>query len=211
MTATSQTDGAGEASKVPVTNPEPTEPKTVPLGEHIELRKKFREADERIAKLESALAAKANTPDPATQKAPQGNDDLRKDIEALKTKERLRSVSDELGLGDPKQVEKVSALMDATGLNAREALAIMAQREPEAFADVGQRGGAEASFASLAPRPGSSPQPKRDEVADRRKFVQSLKKTDRQSYNRYLDNQIGGHLADALGWEHKLLDIPKQQ
>lgn len=213
MTTTSQNQ---DASDKPVsstdTKTEATkDTKTVPLGEHIELRQKLRETNERLAAMEARLAQSANATDSAAPKAPL-DDDTRKIIVELQEDKRITSLVDELGLFDRAQGAKVAGILkDLPKLSPAEALTIAAARDPEAFKDRGQAGNAQASHGSLRPRPGSQPaiQQESDHVA-RAKYVASLAGKDKRQHRAYADNMVGAHLAKAMGWEHQKMPIPKQ-
>lgn len=209
MTTTSQSDGKDKPGSEPAKAEPSQEPKTVPLGEHIELRQKLRERDEKFAAMEAELAQLKNKPAPEAPKNPQ-LDEITKTLSEIQLRENRRAIQSELGLTDEKAADEVVKLMKEKGLAAREALTIASLRQPDLFASKERATGGEPQFASLTPRPGSTPQQKPDELEQRRAYRASLKGKDEAMRGRVIDNEIGGHLADALGWDHQLLKIPTQ-
>lgn len=211
MTTTSQPEGektpAASSAAHTANSPKSEEPKTVPLGEHIELRQEHRKTLDELAKLQARLADASKLEVPADPKGPSIND-VAKDLQELKT-DRLRArLRGELGLASDAAADQVAKLMQTMGLDAREALSVAAMRDPKAFEATGLPTGAEPAFGQLTPRPGSSPQAKPDDAERRIAYKKALRGKDESVRTRVLENQIGHHLAAELVWEHKLLPIP---
>ncbi len=209
MTTTSQPEGAKppETPSVPDKGAAP-EPKSVPLGEHIEMRQELRKAIDELASLKAELAKPKKTDDPAHPKAP-SLEAVAQTVREMELRDKRRDVQGQLGLADDKQVDAVLKLMTEMALSPDEALAIAAKREPAVFASKDRPTGGEPQFGSLTPRPGAGPQPKPDDAQKRREYIQSLRGKDEKLRERYLDNQIGHHLGEALGWQHDLLQLPQ--
>jgi len=210
MTTTSQQDADGKAGSEPVkeTPPADKEPKTVHLGEHIELRQQLRELRDKLAQMESASAPAKSKDSPAASKAPSGEEmDLRRLIE----KDRIRDLTTELGLPSEKHAAAVAkVLKDAPSLTPIEALTIAAAREQDLFRASGQPA-AEAQFGSLRPRPGSQPEPERKVTwNDRLKHIKELGAIDKNAQTKMWNKHVASFAAKALGWDFKLPDIPKK-
>lgn len=187
------------------------EQQTVPLGELVKERQAKRAALDEAAALKAkieAIEAKLT----GTTPAPKANvdEELRADIERIKTRDRIRDLERELQLGDEKQAEEVAAFLDkAPTLTAHEALAILAKRDPEKFAAPSASQGRPA-HGQLVPRPGSQPEP-RDEsdFQERLEFTANLAAKDKRAHRKYADNMVGAMMAEAMGWDHRKLPIPK--
>jgi len=212
MTTTSQSGEGKEPTGSAPTGNEPSskESQAVPLGEFIELRKELRKVSEELAKTKEQLAKPKEAEPKADPKAP-SVETLHKQLQEIQAKNARDAIRAELGLQDDKQVDKVMAIVNEKGLAPHEALALAAIREPDTFQGFGRVGSGDLQYGSLTPRPGSSPQPKPNDAVDRKKYIDSLKGKDELQRGRYLDNLAGAHLAQAMGWEHKLLDLPNQQ
>ena len=75
-------------------------PKLVPLEELIAQRQKTREAQEQFAQLQAKVAKQRESEGKASPEPLEGIDDLRKTVEQIKTRDRIRDLKIELGLGD---------------------------------------------------------------------------------------------------------------
>lgn len=133
-------------------------------------------------------------------------------IEAEPTEQRLAAVERRLALDQIERdlnipsdlAEKVYKVAKDSKLSVMEAAAVLAQRDPAAF---GQAGAASPQFASLSPRL-AAPRARPDDAKLRKAYIESLRGKDERTRDRMLENQIGGHLADALGWHHELIRLP---
>lgn len=118
----------------------------------------------------------------------------------------VSAIRADFGLSD-EQARKVHGIVKSSDLSSVEAFEIARKRHADLFQHTAADG---VQFGSLAPRGRGAPPQKPDDAVRRRKYVDSLRRTDAATRNRYLDNMVGGHLADALGWEHQLLPLPPQ-
>lgn len=134
MTSTSQdkkTDAEAKTGASPEQAKDEGNAKTVPLGEHIELRQKHRAMEEELKALRDQLAKKQDPPAPAGPAEKSIQDDIRE----LKRDQRIRSLSDELGVSS-KQSAAIAELMDKTpGLSSAEAKSLATMRQPDLFKD----------------------------------------------------------------------------
>lgn len=210
MTSTSQKnpgsqEGAG-ASPTPTPAQEAAS-KSVPLGEHIELRQQNRALADELAELKARLAA-ANTP-PAAPAVPPP--DLQETVRDLQRRAKLADLSRDLGTS-PEQTALVAELIEKSpGLSAPEARHLAALRKPELFAGAddgfreGIHGGSRPGVALPAPKP-----PERDELADRIKYIASLQGKNTRKQDELFFNLCGSIAAEDTGTQgHHLLDIPK--
>ena len=177
--------------------------RTVPLGEHIDLRKRHRELEEEIARLK-VLAAN-NPPAPAPTAPPTTPPpDPTKDLLRRAAIEDLR---EELGV-DRKQATAVHDMLQANpALSAVEAKSLAAMRNAELFkgSDDGFHPGTHG-----AARPGVAvpPQPKPDvdPLEDRLKKIGAMPSKSRQDV--YLNNLLGSMAAEDVGKPgHSLLPL----
>ena len=58
------------------------------------------------------------------------------------------------------------------------------------------------------PARGAAPEPQKSDFQVRQEHIASLRTIDKRQHRAYADNMVGGFLARAMGWEHRLLDIP---
>lgn len=211
MTTTSQTNTAEETPDLSSDKVETAqEPQTVPLTALQEQRQKTRDALAKIKELEAALAQPKQPEKPAaTESAPRGDETLRKTVEDLTRRERVRELTTELGLSNSKQADAVLKILASNdGLSPIEALDVAAKRDAELFKDRGRAGFDSSTHASLAPTRGSQPESRNTAEQDREaraKAVDSAPTTKRKA--ALINNMVGSHVAKALGWEHRLTDI----
>jgi len=213
MTSTGQTpqEANGESGSEPEKKPE-AESRSVPLGEFIEMRKELRSALDELKELKGSAATKKSEVS-AAPKTPSNIEELSKQVQQIAIDQKLRSVKEELGLHTHKQAEAVAKLLtELPSLTPDEALILLAKRDPQMFAVDGQVAeGQKANFGSLTPRPGSAPEPvKEDDYEERLKVTKQLRTVNRKASVQLANNMAGKFLADALGWEHKMLPLPKQ-
>jgi hypothetical protein len=212
MIPTDQQDPEGVAGSEPENQPKGNqEPRMVPLGELVEVRQENRALQERLAKLEAKLAGSQDTSSKqASPKAPP-DDDLRATVAQIAAKERVRELVGELGLFDSTQGASVAAVLaKMPDLSPVEALQIAASREPDKFKDREQ--GTGRPPAMLRPSPGANPPPKQDTgFKERLEYTRKIAQHDKRRHREYANNLQGKFLAEALGWEHQLLPIPKQE
>lgn len=210
MTATSQNqEPEGKSGLEPEKKPE-GEPRFVPVGEFIEMRKELRSALEELKTLKGSASAPASK-DSAAPKG-QAVDELSKQVQALAMDNRITNIKAELGLAKREQAEAVAKfLIEAPNLTPAEAVTLLARRDPKLFGAEGQADeGQKPNFASLTPRPGSAPEPVKDDMQQRMEYIQKARNVNSREARRMSDNIAGHFLADALGWEHQLHPLPKQ-
>lgn len=178
--------------------------KTVPLGEHIELRQRFRALEEENAKLKVPAENKSAAPAAAFDQ---------EQIAALTRRARIQDLQVELN-ASPKQAEAVAAVMDkAKDLSPVEARQLAAMRQPDLFKDDDD--GFQPGTHGVA-RPGvRMPEPvaERDEVGDSITYMRSLLDDKSPTFNKnkaglYLNNLAGRLAAMDTGKPgHQLLPI----
>ena len=196
--------GSSPEAKIPAT--EPKEAKSVPLGEHIELRKELRSATDRLADLEKRLALSEKPEKPATTHAVDG--DLGTVVKEIQRKERIRELAAELGLGDRKQGEAVVDLLSKMpDLTPKEALDLAANRNPDLFKDRGEPGFQAGIHGSMRPTPGTQPEPQVSDYSARQAHI--AKTADKVAKTQMWNNWVGSFAAKAVGRPHQLIKIPK--
>lgn len=132
------------------------------------------------------------------------NDDAAQRIAAMERRLAIDDVRTTIGC-DPTTAAEIHKIATESRLTPHEAAAVLMERKPETFGDSIAYG--TATFGSLTPR-AFGRQPKADDATRRKQYVDSLRGKNEALRNAYLDNQAGAHLAQAMGWEHKLLPIP---
>lgn len=141
---------------------------------------------------------------PATP--PADDRDARARLAALERRQAIDDIRTTIGV-DPQIAEQIHKIASDSHLTAHEAAAVLLERNPEAFGDRIAFGSA--AFGSLTPR-SFGREAKADDATKRRAFIAGLRGRDERLRGAYLDNLAGAHLAQAMGWEHKLLPIPEQ-
>lgn len=197
MTSTSQkTEGEAKSGVSPEQAAPSGNDKTVPLGEHIELRQKNREMADRLAQLEAQVAKK---PDPPAPAGPPDNG-MAERLQRLERQSRLQSISTDLGT-NPKQSEAIAALMDKLpDLTPEEAMTLASKRHQDLF--KGEDDGFQPGIHASA-RPGVRlPEPAKPEVDPFQERAAKIKDLSHpNSKNRdigkadYLLNNLLGTLA----------------
>jgi hypothetical protein len=202
MTSTSQkTEVEAKSGVSPEQAAAKDDTKTVPLGEHIELRQKNREMTDRLAQLEAQLASSKSQPAVA---APADNG-LADRLQRLERQNRLGDIAAQLGT-DAKQSEAVAALLDKSpDLTPEEALTLASRRNKDLF--KGEDDGFQPGIHASA-RPGVRlPEPTKPEVdsmAERAAQIRDLsradsKKRDIGKADRLLNNWLGTMAAADVG------------
>lgn len=214
MTATGQEKAKGDQGSEPkVEKPaaEPKEPKTVPLGEFIEMRQKMQELRDELASMKAASAPSEKKPEPAAPQTPAETDELRKRVAKMEEQRHIDELVRELSLTNKKQAELVSqTLARNPDLSPAEALAHAAKREPDIFKDREQAEAAKAAFSSLRPTSGSRPEPKQSDFKQRVEHVRSLQGKDKRQMNAYIRDICANAAARAAGLDYEQLQLPQQ-
>lgn len=138
------------------------------------------------------------------------NNDTAQRIEQIERKLAITECAASLGLSE-KLAVGVYDLGKKSGLTAAESLAVLRERDPSTYGDP--LAGASFQHGSLRPSR-SGPQPKADparDYAERLEYTQQLRKTNRREAGQLANNMAGKFLAEALGWEHEMIPIPRRQ
>ena len=196
-----------------VTQPEGDTPqdKEALIGEVTKQRAKKREAQEKAAQLEAELAEareKLAAAEKATAKPDAEEPDIKalmSDIAELKGERKRGQIQAELGLSG-KQADAIVALMDRTGLNAQQCLAVAKSDDPELFS-ASDAAPHPAVAGSLRPTRGAEPQEPKDDLDRRKELITELSTKDQLAADRLRNNLIGSRAAAALGLPHHRIPI----
>jgi len=139
-------------------------------------------------------------PPPAVQ-----SDATAQRLAAVEAQLELASIKATIGVDDA-AAEKIRGIAHASRISHQEAAAVLATRDPAA---MGMREISDLTYGSLTPR-WHGPTPKVDDATRRKQYVASLKGQNEALRARYLDNQAGAYLAEAMGWTHALLPLPQE-
>lgn len=210
LPSTSQDEG--QDGTEPTTNaPESTkDAQTVPLGEHIEMRKEMRALRDELAALKGGKEAPKEEPkQPASTQAP--DDQLRKTVEDMQRRERLRDIRSEFGL-DSKQADAVMEVLDKNpSLSLVEAKTIASVRNADLFSESQQGGFDAGTHGVMRPRSVSQhPEPKQSDFKQRQEYLSKYRKVDRAGAKTMVNNWIGSFAAKAVGKEHSMMPLPRQ-
>lgn len=208
MSATAQPEGKDAPGKVPEgKTPEPkTDDKMVPLGEFIELRQQLKAMGEKLKTFEDQRVAPEKVETKTAPPVLTDTEQLRNELKDIQRRERLRDLTNELGLGDQKQAQ---AVLDILGKNPDlappEALELAAKRAPDTFKERGGSGFDPNIHGSLRPKPGNQPpEPKPSEHKQRIAHMAKLTKEGRRhDAEEFAVDLIGQAGAKALGWDYK--------
>jgi hypothetical protein len=185
--------------------------RTVPLGEHIQLRQEhtdlrqqFRSLQDQVAKL-TGQAVNSPAPAPAAPPVTPASDPLRD----LQRRAAIDDLSLELGV-DRKQASAVHDILDANPkLSAIEAKQLAAMRAPDLFKghDDGFQHGTHA-----AARPGIAipavPRPQVDPFEDRLNKIGNMKV--KRTQQAFFNNLMGSIAAEDVGkTDHQLMPLPQ--
>lgn len=203
----------GQAGAEPTTQqPESTkDAPTVPLGEHIDLRKELRAVRDELA----ALKGSRETPQQESKQpanTPASDDNLREVVQNIQRRERVRDIQAELGL-NVKQTEAVMEILDGNpSLNTVEAKIIASARNAELFAAESRPDGFDAGTHGVM-RPRSAhqhPEPKVSDFKQRQAHIAKMAKHNRVDAQTAFNNWVGSFAAKAAGKEHSLMPLPRQ-
>lgn len=176
------------------------------------MRQQLRAAlDELKALKDTKVAPEKKEPPAAESKATGLETDSDRRLREIETRERLRDLEAELGLGDKKQSKAVLDLMQQMpGLAPTEALELAAKRNAELFKERASGGFDANVHGSLRPRPGAQPvEPKPSEHKQRVDHMNKLFKAGhKQAAEEYAVDLIAAKAAEAIGWEYKRKPLP---
>lgn len=209
-----------EQSQEPVSNPQAgasqatsADAKSVPLGEHIELRQELRLLREETARLKEQLAASSKQQTAPANEQPKVDLDTR--LKQLERQQLLRRLESDLDL-TPKQADAVAQVMEKTpGINDQEARYLASLRHADLFETSEQASGYQPGVhGSSRPAPGNAPAPVQQgpDTEQRLAAIGKIRGSDKERYNRLLNNMVGSIAARELGMEgHQRIPIPKNQ
>lgn len=182
----------------------------VPLGEHIEMRKELRALRDELAALKGGKEPPQKEPvQPATTQA--SDDQLRRMVEDMQRRERLRDIRSEFGLNDAQANAVMDVLAKNPALSLVEAKTVAVTRHAEAFAEAQPDGFDAGTHGVMRPRSVSQhPEPQPSDFKQRQKHLNEYRKVDREGAKQVLNNWIGSFAAKAVGKEHKLMPLPRQ-
>lgn len=205
VTSTSQDKAKGEEPKVDDKKDE----RTVPLGEHIQLRQELKELKDQLAQLKPATTPPKTEPQ-ATNTAPAGDDEFRREYRRDKS---IRSIQDDLGLTG-KLAGLVQDVIDKnSNTSPAEALAIAKMRNPDDFAETTANGFQEGIHGATRPGAGGQPitEPPKDELKQRLEYAATFRGKDKTRLEAYTNNVLGAIAARQVGNKaHQLLPLPKK-
>lgn len=211
MTSTSQPDPAKEApaSSAGQATEAKTDAKTVPLGEHIELRQELRALKDELAKLQ-ASAAKPNTGSPTSQPA---SADQQAMLQQIARKQQERDLADELGVNVKQAAAVADLLSKSPDLTPAEAKSLAASRNPDLFGAAGGSGGFQPGIHGTARPNAGGPQPtepKPSPFDQRIAEIKALGGKNRQLADNAFMNLVGRVAAQQVGiTDHQLMPLPK--
>lgn len=202
----------GQEGTAPTTQtPESKDAQTVPLGEHIDLRKELRAVRDELAALKGGQATPKQEPKPPAT-TPASDDSLREVVAGIQRRERVRDIRAELGLDD-KQTNAVMEILDANpSLSTVEAKTIASVRHADLFAAEARQDGFDAGTHGVM-RPRSAhqhPEPKTSDFKSRTKHLSNLREHNKVAAQSAWNNWVGSFAAKAAGKEHSLMPLPRQ-
>ena len=214
MTSTSQPDPAKEApaSSAGQAPEAKTEAKTVPLGEHIELRQELRTLKEKLAAMEASVVK----PNAGTSQSQPASQDDKALLQQVLQRQQAQDLQAELGLGSVKAAQAVAELMGKMpGLTPVEAKNLAANRNPDLFGESSAQGGFQPGIHGAArPNAGGPPpqEPKPDEFTQRLKDIAGVSKGNRQLSDNLWVNLVGRVAASQVGLtDHQLMKMPTRK
>lgn len=105
------------------------------------------------------------------------------------------------------QAAAAHTLAKSNDLTLIEAVEVAKLRDRKLFANDAQA----AQFGSLSPRPGGPrPQQRGPTIQDHIAHAVSLKASNNREAKARANNIAGHFLAEAMGWEHTMMDLPRE-
>jgi hypothetical protein len=184
--------------------------RSVPLGEHIELRQKLKQLEEENAKLKTAATPPKQEAQASTQ-APV-SDEVGSLVREFRREKAIVAITEELGL-PRKQANLVQDIIDKNpNASPAEALAIAKMRTPDSFAETTAAGFQQGTHGALRPGAGQpQTEPQKPDHQSRKEFALSLRGKDKATQEDLIANWQGSIAAKQVGKrDHQLIPIPKK-